>query len=127
MRPTRKFKAFPFDYHQEIEVDISSLSNLGVGIAKIALDTLQGAGPGSPHDDVCRDESGAWVVFVPHTLPGEKVRARIFRNDKNHSQADLVEVIEPSPDRLEPRCPLFGQCGGCQYQHLSYEKQLAWT
>lgn len=126
MRPTKKFKAFPFDYHQEIEVDISSLSNLGVGIAKIALDAVQGAGPGSPQDDACRDESGAWVVFVPHTLPGEKVRARIFRNDKNHSQADLVEVIEPSPDRLEPRCPLFGQCGGCQYQHLSYEKQLAW-
>jgi len=66
------------------------------------------------------------VVFVPYALPGELVRTRIFRNDKNHSQGDLVEVLEKSPDRVEPGCPLFGECGGCQYQHLSYEKQLAW-
>ena len=59
-------------------------------------------------------------------LPGEKVRARIFRNDKNHSRADLLEVLEPSPDRTTPGCPLFGDCGGCQYQHLAYDKQLDW-
>ena len=67
-----------------------------------------------------------WVVFVPYSLPGELVRTRIFRNDKNHSQGDLVKVLEESPDRVAPGCPLFGECGGCQYQHLSYEKQLAW-
>lgn len=113
MRKPKKFNPYPFDYHEEIELEISALSNLGVGIARMPL------------DDEGEEQKG-WVVFVPHTLPGEKVRARIFRNDKNHSQADLVEVLEASPDRLEPHCPLFGKCGGCQYQHLSYEKQLAW-
>jgi 23S rRNA (uracil1939-C5)-methyltransferase/tRNA (uracil-5-)-methyltransferase len=66
------------------------------------------------------------VVFVPFCLPGEKVRARIYRNDKNHSQADLLAVLQPSPDRVAAICPLFQQCGGCQYQHLSYPAQLAW-
>lgn len=113
MRKPKKFTPHPFDYHQEIEVEIASLSNLGVGIARVKLEESAEDSPG-------------WVVFVPHTLPGEKVLARIFRNDKSHSQADLVKVLEPSPDRLDPKCPLFGKCGGCQYQHLSYEKQLTW-
>ena len=67
-----------------------------------------------------------WVVFVPFALPGERVRARVFRNDKNCSHADLVEVVEASPDRVEPPCPLFGACGGCQYQHVRHEVQLVW-
>jgi len=113
MRQPKKFKPYPFEYHQEIEVEISTLSNLGVGIARVKLED---ADPDSP----------GWVVFVPHTLPGEKVLARIFRNDKSHSQADFVKVIEPSPDRVEPQCALFGKCGGCQYQHLAYDKQLEW-
>jgi 23S rRNA (uracil1939-C5)-methyltransferase/tRNA (uracil-5-)-methyltransferase len=45
---------------------------------------------------------------------------------KNYSEADLVEVLEPSEQRVEPKCPLFGQCGGCQYQHLAYAGQLEW-
>ncbi|MCU0782261.1 MAG: class I SAM-dependent RNA methyltransferase [Akkermansiaceae bacterium] len=103
-RPPKKFVPVPFAYHQEIELAIDSLTNLGAGVGRIA----------------------GWVVFVPFSLPGEKVRARVFRNDRNCSHADLVEVLEPSPDRREPFCPLFGQCGGCQYQHLTYATQLAW-
>jgi tRNA/tmRNA/rRNA uracil-C5-methylase (TrmA/RlmC/RlmD family) len=103
-RPPKKFVPTPFEYHQEIELRIDSLTNLGAGVGRI----------------------DGWVVFVPFSLPGELVKARVFRNDKNFSQADLVEVIEPSADRVAPGCPLFGECGGCQYQHLSYEKQLAW-
>ena len=110
MRQPKKFNPHPFDYHQEIELEISALSNLGVGIAKVKLD----------------EENPPWVIFIPSTLPGEKVLARIFRNDKNHSQADLVKILTPSPDRIEPRCALFGKCGGCQYQNLPYEKQLTW-
>ncbi|QYM80859.1 class I SAM-dependent RNA methyltransferase [Horticoccus luteus] len=67
-----------------------------------------------------------WVVMVPFTLPGERVRARVFRNHKNFSEADLVTVLTPSPHRIAASCPLFGRCGGCQYQHLSYAEQLAW-
>jgi len=103
-RPPKKFVPHPFAYHQEIEVEIQSLTNLGSGVARV----------------------DGWVVFVPFSLPGETVKARVFRNDKNCSHADLVEVITPSPDRVTPGCPLFGECGGCQYQHLSYDKQLAW-
>ncbi len=103
-RPPKKFVPTPFEYHQEIDLRIDSLTNLGAGVGRV----------------------DGWVVFVPYALPGELVRTRIFRNDKNHSQGDLVEVLEKSPDRVEPGCPLFGECGGCQYQHLSYDKQLAW-
>lgn len=100
----RKFVPVPFAYHQEIELTIENLSNQGDGVGRI----------------------DNWVVFVPYTLPGERVRARVYRNDKNHSCADLVEVLEPSPERVEPQCPVFGYCGGCQYQHLNYEAQLKW-
>lgn len=103
-RPPKKFVPTPFEYHQEIEIRIDSLTNLGSGVGRI----------------------DGWVVFVPFSLPGETVKARVFRNDKNCSHADLVEVLVPSPDRIEPGCPLFGDCGGCQYQHFSYSEQLKW-
>ncbi|MCH7227300.1 class I SAM-dependent RNA methyltransferase [Haloferula sp. A504] len=116
-RPPKKFRAYPFDYHHELDLTIESLSNLGDGIARVEVPPAPGA---------TENAGEGWVVFVPFTLPGEKVRARIFRNDKNHSRADLLEVLEPSPDRAEPGCPLFGECGGCQYQHLAYDRQLDW-
>ncbi len=100
----RKFVPHPFAYHQELEVCIENLTNEGSGVARVE----------------------GWVVFVPFALPGERVRCRIYRNHKNYSNADLVEVLEPSVDRVLPQCQLFGQCGGCQYQHLAYEQQLAW-
>jgi 23S rRNA (uracil1939-C5)-methyltransferase len=61
------------------------------------------------------------VVLTPFVLPGEKVRIEIGEG----VNARLVEVIEPSPDRVDPPCPLFARCGGCQYQHAPYEFQLA--
>ena len=67
-----------------------------------------------------------WVVMVPLGLPGERVQVRVWRNHKRYSEADLLAVLEPSPSRKEPRCELFGRCGGCQYQHLDYAQQLAW-
>ena len=65
------------------------------------------------------------VVFVPFTIPGEKVTARVRRQKKNFAEADLISVDEPSPDRVAPPCPYFGNCGGCQYQHIAYPRQLA--
>ena len=64
--------------------------------------------------------------MVPFALPGERVRARVFRNHKNYSEADLLQVLTRSPHRVAPRCPLFGRCGGCQYQNLAYAEQLNW-
>lgn len=98
------FKPDPYPYHHEIELKIESLTNLGVGVG--------------------RDQG--WVVQVPYALPGEKIRARIYRNHKNYSSADCVDVIDPSPERISPKCTLFGECGGCQYQHLDYGSQLEW-
>jgi len=111
----KKFNDLPFPYHAEIELEISTLTNLGVGLGRLAL---PGAEPPQP--------ATGWVIMVPFTLPGERVRARVFRNHKNYSEADLMEVLTPSPHRVAPRCPLFGACGGCQYQHLAYAEQLKW-
>jgi 23S rRNA (uracil1939-C5)-methyltransferase/tRNA (uracil-5-)-methyltransferase len=116
----KSFNNRPFAYHAEIELDIVTLTNLGLGLGRVPL----------PPDDATAAAADAaktgWVVMVPFTLPGERVRARVFRNHKNYSEADLVEVITPSPQRTIPVCPLFGRCGGCQYQHLTYAGQLEW-
>ncbi|HWA09943.1 MAG TPA: class I SAM-dependent RNA methyltransferase [Opitutaceae bacterium] len=116
----KKFNDHPFAYHQEIELEITTLTNLGSGLGRIVLPEIQ-----NPKSKIENQGSG-WVVMVPFTLPGERVKARVFRNQKNFSEADLVEVLTPSPHRTEPRCPIFGRCGGCQYQHLRYAEQLAW-
>ncbi|MEO6002816.1 MAG: class I SAM-dependent RNA methyltransferase [Opitutus sp.] len=111
VKKKKSFNDLPFRYHQEIEFEITTLTNLGSGLGRVTL-------PG--------DSDAKWVVMVPFTLPGERVRARVFRNHKNFSEADLVEVLTPSAHRVAPLCPLFGRCGGCQYQHLAYGEQLAW-
>jgi len=108
------FRDKPFAYHQEIELEIATLTNLGVGLGRVPVPDASGAGM-SP-----------WVVMVAFALPGERVRARVFRNHRNYSEADVVEILTASPERITPRCPLFGRCGGCQYQNLGYPAQLAW-
>ena len=65
------------------------------------------------------------AVFVPYTIEGETVSAEITREKKQFADAELVEVKESSPHRVQPQCPYFGRCGGCAYQHISYEHQLA--
>ena len=66
------------------------------------------------------------VIFVPYTLPGETVRAEITEDKGRYAFARLVEVLEPSDDRIAPPCPYFGPtgCGGCQWQHVDYQTQL---
>jgi 23S rRNA (uracil1939-C5)-methyltransferase len=64
------------------------------------------------------------IVFVPYVLPGEVVTAERTGARKAAQRARLESVAEPSADRVEPRCPVFGKCGGCQYQHATYESQL---
>jgi tRNA/tmRNA/rRNA uracil-C5-methylase (TrmA/RlmC/RlmD family) len=108
----KKFNPGPFAYHQEIELTVSTLTNLGLGLGRI---DLEGA-----------DSGRKWVVMVAFALPGERVRATVYRNHANYSEADLVEVLDASPHRIAARCPLFGRCGGCQYQNLRYEEQLEW-
>lgn len=114
-------------YHKELTVRIDSLTNLGFGIARVELDEQ------ADEDKTVVDNSAAtggegpetkkWVVFVPNVIPGELARVRIYRNYPTYSDSDLLEVIEPSPDRIEPKCSLATICGGCQYQHITIERQ----
>ena len=125
----KKFNDRPFAYHQEIELEISTLTNLGSGLGRVALPETEANPAETPGDsgEVSADgKPSGWVVMVPFALPGERVRARVFRNHKNFSEADLVEVLTPSPHRVAPRCALYGRCGGCQYQHLDHAEQLLW-
>jgi 23S rRNA (uracil1939-C5)-methyltransferase len=64
------------------------------------------------------------VYFVPFTIPGEKVVARVVREKKKFGEAELISVTRPSPDRVTPACPYFERCGGCSYQHIRYTRQL---
>lgn len=64
------------------------------------------------------------AVFIEGALPGEKVRFRYGQRRKRYDTAELVDVLEPSPDRVTPPCPHFGACGGCDLQHLRPERQL---
>ncbi|MES1262410.1 MAG: TRAM domain-containing protein, partial [Acidobacteriota bacterium] len=64
------------------------------------------------------------VVFVPFVLPGEVVTAERTGSRKHVQRAQLKGVLEPSADRVEAPCPIYGYCGGCQYQHAGYESQL---
>jgi len=65
------------------------------------------------------------TVFVPLTLPGETVTARVTEDKRSFLKAELDRILAPSPNRVAPRCAHFGACGGCQYQHADYPTQLA--
>ena len=85
------------------EADIVGLAHDGRGIARI----------------------DGKAVFVAGALPGERVRLRVIRRRRQMDEAILLEVLSPSPDRVEPKCAHFGICGGCSLQHLSPMAQLA--
>jgi 23S rRNA (uracil1939-C5)-methyltransferase len=70
-----------------------------------------------------RDRGGR-AIFVPFAIPGETVRVRVPDDRRGFARAELLEVIEPSPDRVPPRCRHFGVCGNCHFQHMTYAAQL---
>jgi 23S rRNA (uracil1939-C5)-methyltransferase len=85
--------------------------------------TLRAEKPAHGGAVIARDQGK--VVFVHYALPGEVVRAQPVGRRGGATFARSVEVVESSPDRVLPRCPHFGTCGGCQWQHASYPHQLA--
>lgn len=101
-RPRETAGRSPFRKGQEITVTIDNLDSEGRGIGR------------------CE----GLAVFVPETLPGEQVKARVTLVKKNFAVAALLSIGKASPDRVEPACPVYELCGGCQLQHLSYEGEL---
>jgi tRNA/tmRNA/rRNA uracil-C5-methylase (TrmA/RlmC/RlmD family) len=103
----KKFMPTPYQYHTEVKVEVKSLSSEGYGVAV----------------DLEHPERS---ILVPKVWPGETVTARIHRNHRGHSDADLVRIDVPSPERITPRCPYFSSCSGCQFQHVPISAQHAW-
>ena len=66
------------------------------------------------------------AIFVPYTIPGESVQVEITKDHGRYARARLLDILEPSPARINPPCPYFGpeKCGGCQWQHIAYEVQV---
>ncbi len=63
------------------------------------------------------------AIFVPLTAPGDHVDCKVVKAKRRYAEAEVIELVTPSPLRREPPCPLFGTCGGCQWQHLPYQEQ----
>ena len=89
----------------------------GAATATVRIDGLDPSGRG-----VAR--TGGKVTFVHGALPGEEVVCRRIRRRRNSDEAVVQEVVEASPDRVEPRCRFYARCGGCSLQHLAYDAQL---
>lgn len=80
---------------------------------------------GVAHGGEAVGRAGDLVAFIGLGLPGERVRVEITERKPRYLRGHVVEVLEPSPERVTPPCPIFGTCGGCQWQHATYAAQLA--
>ena len=67
------------------------------------------------------------VVFVPRAIRGEQVDLKITKVMKTAAAGEIVKIKTPSPERTKPECPYFGQCGGCDFQHMTYTEELPVT
>ncbi|MDX2493724.1 MAG: TRAM domain-containing protein, partial [Desulfuromusa sp.] len=92
---------------------------VGEIISPLSVETMVNGGAG-----LARHQG--WVVFIAHTAVGDVVGCRINKVKKNFLEAEIIEMIQPSPLRRQPECPVAGVCGGCQWQHLPYSEQLGW-
>ncbi|MET0200521.1 MAG: 23S rRNA (uracil(1939)-C(5))-methyltransferase RlmD [Gaiellaceae bacterium] len=95
--------AAPVARDQELELSIDSLAYGGNGVARL----------------------NGFVVFVRRGLPGDRVLARVTKVKRNHAEALAVDVVEPGPNRVEAPCAHYPACGGCRFQDLAYEVQVA--
>lgn len=98
----KKKHIMKWSLQEELVISINSLGQTGEGVGH-----LEG-----------------YTIFVDGSLPGEIVKVLLYELHKSYAKAHLVEIIQPSPNRTQPVCPLFGKCGGCQLMHLIYPEQL---
>ena len=95
-------KTLPVQKNEYIDVLFEDLTHDGAGVAKVE----------------------GYPLFVPNGLPGEKAKIKVIKVNKGYGFGRLMEITEASPYRVEPECPIYKECGGCQLQHMSYEGQL---
>lgn len=88
--------------NQEFVIKIEDMTHEGEGVGKV----------------------DGYALFVKDTVIGDLARVKVIKNKKTYGYGKLIEIVEPSPDRVTARCPIARQCGGCNLQELSYEKQL---
>lgn len=86
-------------------------------LVTLTIEDMGVDGEGIGHTD-------GYTLFVKDALIGDVIRGKVMKMKKNYGYARMMEILTPSPDRVEPKCPYHKQCGGCQIQALSYEKQL---
>lgn len=88
--------------NDQIEIKIEKMANEGKGLGR--------------HDNQ--------VIFVPFSAPGDLLKVSITRVTRSFLEAEIVQIIEPSPHRVQAPCPYYGDCGGCNFQHINYESQI---
>ena len=91
-----------YEKNQDVIIEIEDMGNEGEGIGRIS----------------------GYTLFVKDAIIGDKIKARIVKAKKNYGYARLMEVLEPSPYRVEAVCEFARKCGGCQIQEMSYDRQL---
>lgn len=100
VREIKAIKAVNKD--DEIELVIEDIGADGEGIGKV----------------------NGYTLFIKDALVGDKVKVKVIKTKKSFGYGRLLEIVEPSPFRIEPKCEIAKQCGGCQLQHCDYKKQL---
>src|SRR2546423_12615273 len=95
--------AAPVARDQELELHVDSLASGGNGVARL----------------------NGFVVFVRRGLPGDTVLARVTKVKRSHAEALAVQVLEPGPERVDAPCAHYPACGGCRFQDLAYDAQVA--
>ena len=91
----------------------------GDGLARLPVDDASASDV-----DRGKDHGRGKAVFVPFVIAGEKIEASLTAQKTGFARAKIDAIVEPSPHRVDPQCLYFGQCGGCHYQHIAYERQL---
>ncbi|UTR07550.1 23S rRNA (uracil(1939)-C(5))-methyltransferase RlmD [Alkalihalobacillus sp. LMS6] len=92
----------PVQKNETLTVTIEDLTHDGSGVAKV----------------------DGYALFIPQALPGEKAEIKVVKTKKGYGFGRLMNLVKESPHRVEPPCPIFHQCGGCQIQHMDYDAQL---
>lgn len=88
--------------NDQIEITIEKMANEGKGLGRF----------------------NNQIIFVPYSAPGDRLKVTITKLAKNFAEANIIEIINPSANRITAPCPYYGECGGCNFQHLDYPSQL---